>query len=162
MRCLSRRSLSTRRTAASTRDGHARFRAAAFEVAVGMAGDIGSGGALTTGMIEQFEREAGEREVRAHRAVSEFCPREGLTMASSPTEAATRPSAEWHVETGQEPRWMTAYGISADLIVASRGSRDDAVLRSILETVLIETGRPLLIPSTVARSTPILDKIAIV
>jgi hypothetical protein len=83
-------------------------------------------------------------------------------MASSPTEAATRPSAEWHVETGQEPRWMTAYGISADLIVASRGSRDDAVLRSILETVLIETGRPLLIPSTVARSTPILDKIAIV
>jgi hypothetical protein len=131
------------------------------EVAVGMAGDIGSGGAVTSGMIEQLEREVGEREARAHRAFTEFCAREGLTMASSPTEAAIRPSAEWHVEPGQEPRWMVAYSMSADLIVASRGSRDDAVLRSILEAVLLETGRPLLIPSTVAPSMPILDKIAI-
>ena len=40
------------------------------EVAIAMAGDIGNGGALTSGMIEQLEREVGEREARAHRA---FC-----------------------------------------------------------------------------------------
>jgi len=131
------------------------------EVAVAIAGDIGSGGALTAGMIEQLEREVGEREARAHRTFSEFCTREALTIASSPTEAGTRPSAEWHVETGQEPRWIAAYGMSADLIVASRGSKNDAVLRSILEAVLLETGRPLLIPSAAAPSSPILDKIAI-
>lgn len=131
------------------------------EVAVAMSADIGGGGALSPGLIEQLEEEVGEREARAQRIFSEFCARDGLTITASPVEGTTKPSAQWHVETGQEPRWMAAYGMTADLIVASRGSEDDATLRSILEAVLLETGRPLLIPSAVAPSTAISDKIAI-
>jgi len=74
----------------------------------------------------------------------------------------TAPSAQWHVETGEEPHWMTRYGLAADLIVASRGTVDDvATARSTLEEVLIETGRPLLIPSAAAPSAAMTSRIAI-
>ena len=56
---------------------------------------------------------------------------------------------------------MAAYGTTADLIVASRGSGDDFALRSILEAVLLETGRPLLIPSAAAPAVMMTEKIAI-
>ena len=130
------------------------------EVAVAMAAD-GGGGALSSGLIEQLEREVREREARAHRVFSEFCAHDGLAITASPVEGRLQPSAQWHVETGQEPRWMAAYGTTADLIVASRGSGDDFALRSILEAVLLETGRPLLIPSAAAPAVMMTEKIAI-
>jgi nucleotide-binding universal stress UspA family protein len=132
-----------------------------IEVAVAMAADIGGGGALSSGLIEQLEQEVREREARAHRIFSEFCAREGLTIAASPAEGRAKPSAQWHVETGQEPRWIAAYGMTADLIVASRGSGDDAALRSILEAVLLESGRPLLIPGAAAPVVMMAERIAI-
>jgi nucleotide-binding universal stress UspA family protein len=131
------------------------------EVAVAMAADIGGGGALAPQLIEQLEREVHEREVNAHRIFSAFCVREGLTVAASPVQGTTRPSTQWHVETGQEPRWLTAYGMTSDLIVVSRGSGNDVTLRSILEAVLLETGRPLLIPGAAAPSAAMFDRIAI-
>jgi nucleotide-binding universal stress UspA family protein len=131
------------------------------EVAVAMAADIGGGGSVPPGLIEQLEQEVREREANAQRSFAGFCAREGLTLASSPADGRTKPSAQWHVETGQEPRWMAAYGTTADLIVASRGSGDDFTLRSILEAVLLETGRPLLIPSAGAPAAMMAEKIAI-
>src|SRR5262249_37059614 len=57
-------------------------------------------------------------------------------------------------------RWMIAYGVAADLIVAARGQRDDAAARATLETVLLETGRPVLVPGD--KATPLaFDRIAI-
>ena len=131
-----------------------------IEAAVAMTAD-GGGGALSSGLIEQLEQEVREREARAQHIFSEFCARNGLTITASPAEGRTKPSAQWHVETGQEPRWMAAYGTTADLIVASRGSGDDAALRSILEAVLLESGRPLLIPGTAAPAVMMAEKIAI-
>lgn len=131
-----------------------------IEAAVVMTAD-GGGGALSSGLIEQLEQEVHDRETRAQRIFSEFCARNDLTITASPAEGRTMPSAQWHVETGQEPRWMAAYGTTADLIVASRGSGDDAALRSILETVLLESGRPLLIPGAAAPAVMMAEKIAI-
>ena len=45
---------------------------------------------------------------------------------------------------------MAAYGIAADLIVARRGTGEDTLARSTLETVLLDTGRPILIPAAAA------------
>jgi len=137
---------------------HVRFDT--IEAAVAMTAD-GGGGVLSSGLIEQLEQEVREREARAQRIFSEFCARNGLPITSSPAEGRTKPSAQWHVETGQEPRWMAAYGTTADLIVASRGSRDDAALRSILEAVLLESGRPLLIPGAAPPAVMMSEKIAI-
>ena len=130
------------------------------EVAVAMSAD-GGGGALTPELIDQLEREIDEREAKARHMFDEFCTRESLAIAAAPMSGTTKPSAQWRVETGQEPRWMAAYGLTADLIVASRGASDDATARSILEAVLLESGRPLLIPSTAAPSAAMFDKIAI-
>ena len=54
---------------------------------------------------------------------------------------------------------MAAYGRASDLVVASR-SVDEALGRSMLEAVLLETGRPLLIPGPAAMPAAI-ERIAI-
>jgi nucleotide-binding universal stress UspA family protein len=117
------------------------------ETAVLIASDGGSG-AITGGLIERLEQDAAARETRARQLFEQFCAREIVPeLMQSPPGAAAAVSAAWHVETGREARWMTAYGQTADLIVAPRGSGEDATPRSILETVLLESGRPLLIPA---------------
>jgi nucleotide-binding universal stress UspA family protein len=131
------------------------------EVAVAMTADAGGGGALTPGLIEQLEQEVGEREAKARQMFAEFCARASLDVATAPAAGTAKPTAQWHVETGQEPRWMAAYGMTADLIAVTRGPPDDATARSILEAVLLETGRPLLIPSAAAASAAMAEKIAI-
>jgi nucleotide-binding universal stress UspA family protein len=124
----------------------------AVGVAVAMSTDVG-GGALITGLIEQLERDAGERERAARESFTAFCTATGLAETAAPAPAggaaaaAGGPSAEWHVETGEEARWMATYGVAVDLIVAPRATAEDVVARSILETVLLESGRPLMIPA---------------
>jgi nucleotide-binding universal stress UspA family protein len=119
-------------------------------IAVAMTTDVGSG-ALTAGMIDRLEQDAGAREAKARDIFARFCAGAGLVEANGPSpDRAAAPSVEWHVETGEEPRWMATYGLAADLIVAPRASDDDAVARAVLEAVLLETGRPLLIPAAAA------------
>ena len=120
---------------------HARLDA--VNTAAAMVTDAGSG-ALTAGLIDRLERDALAREERAHALFERFCASAGLA-AGNPS--AQKPSAEWHVETGDEPGWMATYGLAADLIVAPRASDGDPLARSTLEAVLVETGRPVLIPS---------------
>jgi len=131
-----------------------------IEIVVSMSAD-GGGGALAPGLIEQLEQDVRMREAQARRMFAEFCARENLNIAAAPPVGAIKPSAQWHVETGQEPLWMTSYGIIADLIVAARGGSDDATARSMLEAALLHTGRPLLIPGGVAPSTALAERIAI-
>jgi nucleotide-binding universal stress UspA family protein len=129
-------------------------------IAVAMTTDVGSG-ALTAGMIDRLEQDASEREAKARDIFARFCAGAGLTEANAPLAGgAAVPSAEWHVETGEEPRWMATYGIAADLVVAPRSGDDDAVARSVLEAVLLETGRPLLIPAAAAMPASI-ERIAV-
>lgn len=127
---------------------------------VAMTTDVGSG-ALTAGIIEQLEQDAREREAKAREIFDRFCSGAGLAATSAPPgDGAVAPSAEWHVETGEEPRWMAAYGIAADLIVTPRATGDDVLARSTLEAVLLETGRPLLVPAASAMPANF-DRIAI-
>lgn len=132
-----------------------------IEAAVAMTADAGGGGALAPGLIEQLEQEVRECEAKARRLFGDFCARESLNILADPAGRTEKPSAQWHVETGQEARWIAAYGMTADLTVASRGGADDAAARAALEAVLLETGRPLLIPSASVPSVVIAEKIAI-
>lgn len=56
---------------------------------------------------------------------------------------------------------MAAYGMTADLIAVSRGASGEAAERSILEAVLLETGRPLLILNAAEPPAAITERIAI-
>jgi len=116
----------------------------AVETAVAMTSDA-SGGILLGGLIEQLEQDAREREAKTRRMFDEFCARESLAISETHADPPSGPTAQWHVENGDEARWMTEYGLAADLIVARRGAEDEVAARSVLEAALLETGRPLLI-----------------
>jgi nucleotide-binding universal stress UspA family protein len=132
----------------------------AVNTAIAMTTDAGSG-ALAAGLIERLEQDARARETRAREIFDRFCGDAGLAVASAPAAGtAAAPSAQWHVETGEEPRWMAVYGTAADLIVARRGTGEDTLARSTLEAVLLDTGRPILIPAASAMPTTI-ERIAI-
>ena len=128
-------------------------RADPLDAGLAMATGAGSG-AMTAGLIEQLEADALQRESRAKDGFDRFCAEAGLTVggtpvggtpAGQPTTRNDTASAEWHVETGREPDWVAVYGRSSDLVVASRWD-GEVLARSTLEAVLLETGRPLLIP----------------
>ena len=101
------------------------------------------GAGVMAGLIEQLEADALQREARAQEGFTRFCGEAGLAVAAAPAAPGGPPSAEWHVETGEEPDWMAVYGRTSDLIVASRAA-DAALAGSTLEAVLLESGRPLL------------------
>jgi len=126
----------------------------------GMALATGGGdGAITAGLIEQLEADATQREARARDGFERFCAETGLTVAAAPAAEPAAPSAEFHVETGREPDWVAVYGRSSDLVVASR-SAEEPLGRTTLEAVLLETGRPLLIPGPGAMPAAI-ERVAI-
>jgi nucleotide-binding universal stress UspA family protein len=126
---------------------HVRLDPAAIAVAI--ASDAG-GGLLTAGLLEQLERDTEEREVSARASFTRLCADAGLAETDMPSGGVTQPSAQWHVEQGEEPPWMVRYGVAADLIVAPRGAGEPASGRATLEAVLFDTGRPLLIPAAAA------------
>lgn len=122
------------------------------EVAVAMSTE-GAGGTLLQGLIDSLERDADAGEGRARAHFTAFCSAAGLALIADPATSHKGPSAMFHVETGQDARWMSTYGRTSDLVIAPRGAPgDDALARSTLETLLLETGRPLLIPA--AAPTP--------
>jgi len=130
------------------------------EVATAMSTE-GAGGTLLEGIIDSLEKDANEIEAKARSIFSAFCTREGVSLASVAGGDA-KVTAGFHVETGQEPRWLTAYGLTCDLAIATRGMPgDNAVARSTLEALLLETGRPLLIPGASAPAPDFADRIAI-
>jgi nucleotide-binding universal stress UspA family protein len=131
------------------------------EIAVAMSTE-GAGGALLGGIIDDLKRDADEAETRAQSRFVEFCQRKKLPLVSTPAKLSAKPSAQWHVETGQEARWMATYGMTSDLAVASRGvAGDNAIARSTLETLLLESGRPLLIPGGSTASAALAGRVAV-
>jgi nucleotide-binding universal stress UspA family protein len=123
----------------------------AIDVAVQTAS--GQGGPLVEHLIQQLEQDAHERESRARRTFEDFCRRENVPLLDeSGSGPAVGPSAQWHVETGDEPDTVASHGIFADLVICARSPGNHFTARLILESALLNTGRPLLIPS--AGGTP--------
>jgi nucleotide-binding universal stress UspA family protein len=130
-----------RRFAAHLEFLHVRPDAAAL--AVGMAAD-GSGATMVGSLVNQLEEEVNQREEKARQLFQGFCEREGLALLDTPPSPG--PSAQWVREIGSEPAWITEHGRVADLLVIGRPGEDEGVLLDTLETALLESGRPLLIP----------------
>ena len=120
----------------------------------GLAMATGAGsGAITAGLIEQLDADMRQREARAKAGFERFCAEAGLTVPGAPGGRSDAVSAEFHIETGRESDWVAVYGRTSDLVVASRW--DGAALgRPVLEAVLLETGRPLLIPGPATAPMP--------
>ena len=108
-------------------------------------GDYG-GGAGIGDIIESLQRDVDARNDRAHHAVLSFCAREHVALSDSPLAGA--PSATFRVETGNEARLLAARARTADLTVLGRAADGEAVTLDLLEAVLLDSGRPLLIAPT--------------
>lgn len=130
-----------RRFAAHIEFLHVRPDAAAL--AVSMAAD-GGGATMVGGLVDKLEQEVNQREERARQLFQGFCERERLPVRDRPS--GPNPSAQWLREIGAEPAWITEYGHAADLLVIGRPGGEEGVLLDTLETALLESGRPLLIP----------------
>jgi nucleotide-binding universal stress UspA family protein len=107
-------------------------------------GDMGGGGGYTQ-IMDSLEEDAATRQRQAEHAFMDFCHREHLAISSDP--ATNLPSAEWHVETGDEPRWLAERGHIADLLVVGRAREGEPVAMDVLEAALMASGRPVLIAS---------------
>lgn len=132
-------------------------------------GDLG--GAGYGGVIDSVQGEVEARQARAHDAVAAFCVREQVMLgdrngrrppgqiAYSTREQATLvetpiggvASASWHAEAGDEAQCLAAHGRTADLTVLGRTGDGEKVTLHLMETVLLESGRPLLIAPATAR-----------
>jgi nucleotide-binding universal stress UspA family protein len=120
---------------------HVRLDAQQLIVAVA-AGDMG-GTADLGDLLQGIEQAAAETEARARKQVLAFCAQEKLAMADSPL--AERPSATWQLRTGDEARLIAAYSRAADVTVLGRQSDTGMADLRTLQTVLLDSGRPILI-----------------
>jgi nucleotide-binding universal stress UspA family protein len=131
-----------------------------IQVALAMTSEPG-GVLLIEDLVAQLEQDAAQREATARWIFQDFCTREKLQTLDIPQPDASAASAQWHVETGDDARTIASFGRAADLIVAGRGADHEVTNRSVLEAALLETGRPLLIPSRRTSSSLIGGTVAI-
>lgn len=122
----------------------------------------GAGGVLLEGIIDSLTRDADTGEAKARGTFAEFYAGDGTAVVDEPPGNERQPSAAFHVETGQEARWLAMYGLTCDLAIATRGAADgEALARTALEALLLETGRPLLIPGAAPLLQDFADRVAI-
>jgi len=106
------------------------------------AGDVG-GTAGFGHVLQNLEQAAAETEARAREQVLAFCRREKLALADSPL--AERPSATWQLQTGDEAQVVATYSRAADITVLDRRCVNGTADLHMLQTVLLDSGRPILI-----------------
>lgn len=104
--------------------------------------DFGGGAGIGT-MIDQLQQDVDSCRDRAKEAVLAFCAREHVALTETPCSGA--PSATFRVETGEETRLLPKYARAADLTVLGRARDGEAVAMDVLESVLLDSGRPLVI-----------------
>lgn len=94
-------------------------------------------------VVDAVEHDAETREREAHAAVAALCMRESIALST--VRAGPGPTASWHVESGDEAACLAAYARTADVTVLGRACEGETLNLHRLETVLLESGRPLLV-----------------
>lgn len=127
------------------------------EVAAFAAADFGMGTGIERAMAD-LETEADSREHAAVQAWQAFCRDEAVTLSDAPGQGGI--SAEWLSEVGSPAVWLAEHGRAADLVVTGRGRDNGLISLDVMESALMETGRPVLIAPDAAPE-PLEDLVAI-
>ena len=96
-------------------------------------------------IADEFDQAAQERAQRAEASVRAFCEREKVLITGD--MGAQGITAAFRHETGIEANILPRRGRVADLIIAGRGPDPGHEQAELLGTLLLETGRPLLLSS---------------
>jgi nucleotide-binding universal stress UspA family protein len=118
-------------------------------MSVAMTATSEGGTVMMGGLLERLEEEGEQREMRARGIFDEFCAREQLAISDAPPGPA-EPSAQWRRQMGREPYWIAEHGRAADLIVIGRSLEGEGTAPETIETAVLESGRPVLIPPPAA------------
>ena len=94
-------------------------------------------------IVEAAEKGAAELAAKARGQFDAFCQANGVSVART-APAGGGVFAIWHEETGLHAEIVAARGRLADLIVVSRPV-EETPAPVMLETALLETGRPVLV-----------------
>jgi nucleotide-binding universal stress UspA family protein len=94
-------------------------------------------------IADEFDEAAQERAQRAEATVRAFCEREKIAITGDMGAAGT--TAAFRHETGVELNILPLRGRVADLIIAGRGPDAAHEQADLLGTLLLETGRPVLL-----------------
>ena len=129
-------------------------------MSVAMTATSEGGTVMMGGLLERLEAEGEEREMRSRRIFDEFCAGERLAISDSPPGPA-EPSAQWLRQMGREPYWIAEYGRAADLIVIGRSLEGEGTAPETIETALLDSGRPVLIPPAEATMTALPETVII-
>ena len=91
--------------------------------------------------------DAAEARVAAAEAnVREFCSRAAIPLVDAPCPDVAV-TARWRIENGTAIERLLAHARQNDLTIMSRIAKSDGLPQDRLETVLLGSGRPLLIPA---------------
>lgn len=117
---------------------HPRFDPAAVAKAAGEAHPE----RIIADLVQQLGRNADAQAAKAKAAAEELCTREGLRFV---TGRAAPPSVQWRIVADDRAQ-LEACGMAADLAVAPPPNSDDPRSRRTFNTLLFDTGRPVLMP----------------
>lgn len=117
----------------------------AAETAAVMASE-GASGALLSGVFDRLSEVSEDRERQAEARFQSFCRAANLTVFEGPPGPA--PTVRWRRRLGVDAYWIAADGRAADLIVVGRPERSDGAPLTTIETALLDSGRPVLIPGS--------------
>jgi nucleotide-binding universal stress UspA family protein len=138
---------------------HVDFLHVRLDVALIAVADGGMGAALSQTTIDGLDAGEDDAQARALGAVTRLC--EAQKIAFAPAAPVNGASAAFTVETGDRAEWIAGYGRFADLMVLGRIGSESAATIDVLETALLESGRPLLIPASPGAIHPITGIVAV-
>jgi len=108
--------------------------------------DFARGAALRSA-LNQLREQCESRARTAKNNVLAFCERSNLDLIDKPC-ASTRVTACWRMENGDALQRILFHARHNDLVVMGRPRQADGLPQTRLETLLLESGRPLLVASS--------------
>lgn len=94
--------------------------------------------------ISRLEVEGKRRSSAADHHFRHLCEQQGLVVTDTPSSAGAV-SAAWREEEGDALERLTYRARHNDLVVLGRAARPDGLAPDLIERVLLESGRPVLI-----------------
>lgn len=113
--------------------------------------DFAQGGALRDA-ISRLDVEAERRSRAAARHFRHFCEQQGLVITDTPSRTRSM-SAAWREESDDALERLTYRARHNDLVVVGRASRADGLPPDLIERILLDCGRPVLIAPARAPET---------
>ena len=106
-------------------------------------------------IVDAFEALKEQELVRSAQAIEHFeafCGTHGVPVREAP-DASTGLSASWLEESGEPEKRLRFHARHNDLVVLGRRHHSDHLSRRLIESLLVESGRPVLLaPSASVRS----------